>query len=630
MTNSRRPGGPFPLSALVRALAATAAGVVLLLATAAPASAHAEPVATVPAAGAVLDRAPRTVSMRFSEPVEATADGLRVLGPDGSRADTGHTAPLPDRPDALAVTLGSGLPDGAYTVSWRAVSADSHPVHGAFTFTVGTSTAGPMDGAGRAPDLPADADRGSDPLLAAAVAAARGVGYAGLALLTGAIGMMLLAPDGTGRGLLRRLALSGGLIVIASACAGLVAQGPYAAGAGPGSLLDPALLRPALTGRPGLTTGARVLLTGLLLVPVARDLPRPAASWRAVPRRVLPVMAALAAVAATYSAAGHAATGRWVPLALTVDVLHLLAMGWWLGGLVALGVLYAQREPPEPPTVATRRFSTAAGWCVAVLVVTGVVQARRQLGGPERLLSSDYGRLLVVKVLAVMLLLVPARLARRWTRTHARGPMGAVPQPTDGRAPRAARPGFPAGEDARPAQRVLRSMRRTLAVETVLGAVVVALSTLLSGSAPPHGAGVPATAASSVSPPVRTAAGYDTGSPGGRGTVSARVARQAGGGIELELRLADPTGSPVQAEEIRAAWSLPALRLGPLPTELAATGPGRWSGTVRLSPPGAWRLAVTVRTSDTDAATVVFDDITTGTAPSAAGAAGGSSAVPGS
>ncbi|MFI1563743.1 copper resistance protein CopC [Streptomyces sp. NPDC020490] len=579
---------PSELPVLVRALAAAAVGLVLLLTAAAPARAHAELLATTPAAGAALDRAPRAVTLRFSEAVEVTGDGLRVLGPDGSRADTGHTAAVPDRPGALTVPLESGVPDGTYVVSWRAVSADSHPVHGAFTFTVGRT-----DGAGanRAPGLPAGADRDSDPLLGAAVSVARGVGYAGLALLTGAIGMLLLVPDGTGRGLLRRLAVSGGLVVIASACAGLAAQGPYAAGAGPGALLDPALLRPALTGRPGLTTAARTLLTGLLLVTVSRNLPRPVTSWRTVPRRALPVTAALAAVAVTYGEAGHAATGRHVLLGLTADVLHLLAMGLWLGGLVALIRLFARRERPESLAVATHRFSTAAGWCVAILVVTGVLQAQRRLGAPGQLLTSDYGRLLVAKVLTVLLLLTTARLARRWTRTHA------------------------AEENARPAEQALRGMRRTLAVETAIGAVVLALSTLLAGSAPPHGADTPATAASSVPSQVRMSAGYDTGSPDGRGTVSVRVARRADGGAEVDLRLSDPAGGPVRAEEVTAAWSLPARALGPLPTELHAAGPGHWSGIVRLSPPGDWRLAVTVRTSDTDAATVVFDDIGTAAAP---------------
>jgi copper transport protein len=501
-----------------------AAGLFLLLSGAAPAAAHAELVATVPAAGAVLDRAPRTVAVQFSESVGAVADGLRVLGPDGARVDTGNAAEAPGRPGTLVVPLRSGLGDGAYVVSWRAVPTDSHPVHGAFGFTVG-----PVDGTTPAAAPPRDADRDSDPLLGGVVSVAHGVGYAGLALLTGAIGILLLLPDGPGRTGVRRLAVNGGLILVAAGCTGLLAQGPYAAGAGPGALLDPALLRPTLTDRPGLTTGARIVLVALLLVAVHRNQPRPAASRQAAPGPSLLVAAVLGALAATFAASGHAATGRWVPLALTVDVLHLLAMGLWLGGLAVLVGLYARRDRPDVLARVTRRFSTVAGWCVTVLVVTGVVQAYRRLGSPATIFTTDYGRLLTAKVLVIALLLLTARRARRWTRTHTRTPVAVTtaprtkdrtpapasvaPAPASAPDPAPAVPAAafvpaPAAHGGAPAGRAMGErgeMRRTLLAETVIGAVVIALSTLLAGTSAPHGADVDAGPAvrPAVAAPVR-------------------------------------------------------------------------------------------------------------------------------
>ena len=46
--------------------------------------------------------------------------------------------------DALAVELPSDLPEGGLTATYRAVSADSHPVSGGFSFTVGEGGTGPQ------------------------------------------------------------------------------------------------------------------------------------------------------------------------------------------------------------------------------------------------------------------------------------------------------------------------------------------------------------------------------------------------------------------------------------------------------------------------------------------------------
>ncbi|MFH0243963.1 copper resistance protein CopC [Streptomyces sp. HK10] len=568
----RAPSAPRLVAALV--LGAIGGFLLLLTATAAPVAAHAEPVVTTPANGAALERAPETVTVRFGERVRPVPDGLRVLGPDGTRVDTGEA---PADPESIAATLRDGLGDGAYTVSWRAVSADSHPVHGAFTFTVGRT--------GSAQPPPPGAGPGTDPVLGALVTLTRGAGYAGFALLAGAAGTLLLtAVPGAARARLNRLAAGGGLLVVVAAGADLVAQGPHAAGAGPGGLLDPRFLEPVLTGRTGIALQVRAALTALLLVLVATDRLRPP-SGRSLLRR-LAVAVLLAAVAATYAATGHAATGHLVPLALAAGVLHLLAMGLWLGGLVALGLLCAGRTGSEPPTAAIRRFSPLAAWCVAVLAVTGLFQANRQLGDPAALLDSGYGRLLVAKTAAVLAVLALAYRARRWVRAHG--------------TPYAAPP--PAG--------ALRTVRRTLAVEAVGGALVLILSTLLAGSAPPRD--VPAPPAGPAA--VRMEAGYDTGGAAGRGTVTARIVRR-GDRTGLDLRLAAPSGKPVRPEEVTAAWTLPALALGPLPADLEPAGPGRWRGTTRLSPDGDWRLAVTVRTSDVDVATVVFDGIVAAPGP---------------
>ena len=106
------------------------AGVVL----AGPASAHAVLVSTTPGESARLDTAPAEVTLRFSEGVTLGAGYARVLTSDGTRVDTDEASA---DGDTLTIPLDPELADGGYLVTYRIVSADSHPVQGAWSFVVG-------------------------------------------------------------------------------------------------------------------------------------------------------------------------------------------------------------------------------------------------------------------------------------------------------------------------------------------------------------------------------------------------------------------------------------------------------------------------------------------------------------
>src|SRR5690349_6651747 len=107
----------------------------MLVLTAGPASAHANLLATSPGDGAHLDAAPPIVSLTFSEPISASLGAVKVFDQNAHRVDNGNVVA---RDATVTVGLESGVGDGAYTVTWRVISADSHPVRGAFTFTVGS------------------------------------------------------------------------------------------------------------------------------------------------------------------------------------------------------------------------------------------------------------------------------------------------------------------------------------------------------------------------------------------------------------------------------------------------------------------------------------------------------------
>jgi len=159
-----------------RILTAVAIAIVAWLAVAQPASAHATLSSSNPAPGAVLASAPAAVTLHFDEAISTVPGSLRVLGPDGSRADTGNVHHPSGSGNDIAVDLHGGAKQGSYFVSWRVVSADSHPVSGAFTFAIGTTSAAPatIDGG-------VTTDDGSGAAIALGVS--RWAGYLGLVLL---------------------------------------------------------------------------------------------------------------------------------------------------------------------------------------------------------------------------------------------------------------------------------------------------------------------------------------------------------------------------------------------------------------------------------------------------------------
>jgi methionine-rich copper-binding protein CopC len=130
----------------VRLAAALVTGLFCLLAVPVPAAAHTTLVSSSPEAGATLPRLPTEVDLVFSEEVQAPAYVV-VTAPDGSRVTSGKP-----RVDAETVRqpLATG-PAGDYTVAYRVVSEDGHPVTGELTFTVAGGGSGDGSGSGGTP-----------------------------------------------------------------------------------------------------------------------------------------------------------------------------------------------------------------------------------------------------------------------------------------------------------------------------------------------------------------------------------------------------------------------------------------------------------------------------------------------
>lgn len=100
-----------------------------------PAMAHAHLQNSAPAADAVV-AAPSTVEATFTEPLEPRFSSLKIQDSKGQLVATSSTHLAADNPRRLIIDL-PALPDGQYTVLWRAASVDTHTTEGRFTFMIG-------------------------------------------------------------------------------------------------------------------------------------------------------------------------------------------------------------------------------------------------------------------------------------------------------------------------------------------------------------------------------------------------------------------------------------------------------------------------------------------------------------
>ncbi|WP_055596147.1 copper resistance CopC/CopD family protein [Streptomyces hirsutus] len=383
-----------------------------LLAGAAPASAHAALTGSDPRQGTVVDKAPAQVSLTFSEPVAVSDDALRVLDPKGERVDKGD----PDGASGTTYTvqLLSGLPDGTYTVTYQVVSADSHPVAGAFTFSVGAPSETSVEASAQSPD---------NGLIGSLYGTGRYLSYAGFAVMVGGAAFVLACwRPGSGVRAVQRLVVSGWLTLTAATLALLLLRGSYTSSGKIGDVFDLTLLSEVLQTKTGAALVSRLLLLAAAALFIAVLFGSAQYQRNDEEKRDLSFGLAVggtvvaAGLAASWAMSEHASQGIQPGLAMPVDVVHLLAVAAWLGGLTALLVaLYRAPADTAVDTAAVQRFSRLAFGSVVALVVTGIYQSWRQLGSWSAFTDTRYGQLLLVKIGLVVAMVGIAYASRRWT-----------------------------------------------------------------------------------------------------------------------------------------------------------------------------------------------------------------------
>ncbi len=534
---SRRTGSGL----MRRALAVVAMTWLVLGLSAATASAHSLLTSSTPADGAALQSPPARVTLTFTEPPDPGLSTVNVLGPSGSEVDAGPVQKPPGDPLTIGVALPAGLPNGVYTVTWRAVSeADGHLSAGSFAFGVGVVPT-PGAGGGQGANTPQ-----TPPPSPVSVAGRWGL-YWGLAiLLGGSVGgtfVLRRVPAG------QRAVFAGAWVLAAVGLVVMILSRASTVGVGVGELLSSVAGRPLVAQAIALAVvGATV---GWFLV---------APRWTSLPAVGLATAAAMLA----HAYAGHAGAPsslRWFNV--LTQWVHLLAVGVWVGGLVWLLLILRSTEGAERVRAATR-FSLTAAVALGVVALSGIQRAISEVGGVGdwlHLFATSFGVALFVK-LVLFAGLVALGALNRFRNV----------------------PGLARGT------RPVGTLVRTVSAELVVVVGIFGVAGVLTELPPAKTAEAKPPAA--AKPVVATGSDFAT-------TMKAKLVANPGtiGINEFTVTLTDyDTGAPVEADTVSLAFIL-AGNPDVAPTDLILdpVKVGRWDGQgSALSIDGAWTVQVLV------------------------------------
>lgn len=553
----------------------------VLLATltvpASPAAAHAAPVGANPSPGSVIGASPSEVTVTFSEPVTPVEGRVQVIAPNGERisgkaAVDGNIVRIPVRQ--------AEKPLGTYLISFRVISADSHPVGGAITFSVGAPS--------ERPEAPSETT-GTHPSVEVAVPVFKTIGYAGVTLIAGpALFLAFLWPRGRSRaGALK--AVRGGLALTAFATLGALASYPQQGSGAPLWTVSAQELTETVTSEFGLLLVGRLVILGaltVLLLPLLRRAPRTVSA----PARVLvgaggpaveppvtarpriktrrpaayAVLALSAAGLATWPLTGHAVAAPMAGITVTAGVVHMAAMAVWIGGLVTLTVFLLRRTHQRILGVILPAWSRWAAISVLWLVFAGAIQAVVQMGKVSALWETGYGQLLIAKLAITAGVLGAAAFARRMVISRATG----------------------------------AGLRRTVGIEVAASAVILAISSVLVQVDPGRIAAAKEDAI--------TGQGFSETLTSDLYAVQFNIYPvELGEYNTIHAFLYTPDGGPLRAQEwqVTARLTDPALEAVEQPIAGLPTG-NQALGSMSFPLPGTYEITFTIRTTEIDRASV--------------------------
>lgn len=534
---------------LLSRLTVVVAVLAALLVPAAPAGAHASFVSSIPSAGSTIPALPAQVVINFSEKIEPSFGEMQIIDRAGAQTKVGKTRIDGER---FTGVLGTTLAPGDYTVAYRVLSGDGQLVESRFEFTYTPGEDSGASSSSAVQPLESEASTTARPPLREVGAASsaglwivRLVNYILLTLIVGLLlaGAFLFKQDKEQRqvfGMAAELSLLWALSAILLFALALSVASARAL---------PDALREGLPQQfAGTRFGRNVLIQGALALALALFAWLAARGEDKVLRRICVGIAGLALLMPGLW--GHAGTSQQVGLALASDWAHLVSVTSWVGGLAILALFVLRPGSQMEIGGPSARFSKVAGFAVMVVLITGIVNALMRIDSPGLLRSTQWGRLVLIKlVLFTAIAAIGYRNRRRLLPAISAGRAG-------GR----------------------KAFRKMAAFELVLMMLSIMTATALASTVPSK-----AEAASRI---------QSTGSPIGEGLFKLTMDPASVGDNRIQLEFVDFAGKPLKVARPTVILTAPGTTLK---VRMIESGAGRYNNRQVIEAPGTYVVTVTAR-----------------------------------
>lgn len=361
-----------------------------------PAGAHTDLLSSNPVPESALVKSPDKIELLFNEKVEIKDDSIRIYNQNGQRIQANK---IPKNIDGNKVVLSLGpLDRGLYAVAWNAISSDTHPIRGAFTFSV-KETYDSTVASNEKLEAVLKGDTGSsghDKL----GAFFRGLVFLSIAFIVAlSIFVFFVFKKMPKHG--NSLVYTSVLICILASMGTVAIQASASQELPFHEALAPSVLWDEFSTNFGLANLARILICLIVVI-----------IWKfksaLQPKYLLLVLAGLLSFTPAFT--GHARGGLYIPFAVTMSFIHVAATSIWFGGLV----LIAMQMRDEKDVEVLKRFSKIAFVSVILILCSGMFAWYRQVGSIDAATSTTFGKILTLKMFLFALVVIIAYFSRRY------------------------------------------------------------------------------------------------------------------------------------------------------------------------------------------------------------------------
>ncbi|PFC89614.1 copper resistance protein [Bacillus anthracis] len=356
------------------------------------ASAHAYVVKSNPAENEILKKAPSVVKIEFDEDIQISSfNTLYVRDTSGKRVDLKDAHIDKKNKKLLEAGLKENLKNGLYSIQWKVISADGHPIQGVIPFRIGLAEAG-------ADDIQVE-EMGYVPQIDMIME--RGILYTSFSLFIGVLFFNLIMYKGNATSVRSRskniiwISLLGILI---SLLFNLPLQAKINADVSWLEAFNPLLLKETLQ----LSVFSYVwitqmaLISSLIIVTYFAMKREKLSSFKVWSIPIVLFIGILVMKAFN----SHAYGLKFKDIAVVMDFLHLFAASLWIGGLSSI-ILLLRNEDNKWSMYwdMIKRFSPWATCAVIVIFITGLFNSTFFIPTIHSLFDTKYGLVLLAKIL---------------------------------------------------------------------------------------------------------------------------------------------------------------------------------------------------------------------------------------